>query len=360
MNKLILLLPAFALFACQSKTKTTAQEVLADATDMAALEASTDQSVVSNIKTISPEYGSKKFFIEAAGKIDYDTRTYTNIAARFSGRIEKLYLKSAFQRVEAGQKILEIYSPEVATATQDFLFAINNSADNKNLIESAREKLILLGMSVAQINSIAQAKKAGKTVTIYSPYSGHIHVVGEMTAPEVPLKEGAYVEKGQNLFNIVDPQAVWAVLKIYAEDISLIKKNQRVQIIVEGDTTKSLEGKVDFIQTFYEGNSKGLSIRVFLNNAKHALKVGMLVTAKIKSNPVKGLWIPRQTLLHTGQEAVVMLQNGSHFEAHSIQAGLTVGNWVQVKAGLNKTDKIALNAHYLMDSESLIKINRIK
>jgi Cu(I)/Ag(I) efflux system membrane fusion protein len=401
MNKIILLLLAFLLVACQSKTskkeqytcpmhpeiirekpgtcpvcgmdlvKITLQEALSDTSDLAALEARTDQNVVSRIKTISPEYGSKNVFIEAVGKIDYDSRTYTNITARFSGRIEKLYLKTAFQKVDAGQKILELYSPEVATAAQDFLFALNNSGADKNLIESARQKLILMGMSSAQVNTIAETKKVSATVTVYSPYSGHIHVMApgketqtssdarmlqETAAPEPPLKEGAAVEKGQNLFSIVDPQEVWAVLKIYADDISLVKKNQEVQLYVESDTAHAVEGKVDFVQTFYEGTSKGLSIRVFLNNAAHGFKVGMLLSAKIKSSPVTGFWIPRQAVLNTGKKAVVMLQKGRSFEAHSIQEGVKAGEWIQVSKGLEKTDKIAVNARYLMDSESLIKI----
>lgn len=40
-----------------------------------------------------------------------------------------------------------------------------------------------------------------------------------------------------------------------------------------------------------------------------------------------------------------------------INTGITHSNHIQVLSGINETDSVAVNAQYLMDSESFMKIN---
>jgi len=81
-----------------------------------------NSSVVSSVNAITPEQKQIPTTISAEGYLDFDVRTFNNIASRFSGRIEKLYIKYAFQEIHQGQHIFDIYSPDMVTAPQDLIF----------------------------------------------------------------------------------------------------------------------------------------------------------------------------------------------------------------------------------------------
>jgi Cu(I)/Ag(I) efflux system membrane fusion protein len=330
-----------------------------------------NSSVISNIEAITPEQKEIPTTISAQGYLDFDSRTFNNIAARFSGRIEKLYIKYAFQEIHQGQRILDIYSPDMVTAQQDLIYLTAHSAGETELINSARQKLLLLGMTNAQINQAIKAGKPFYSLPVYSAYEGHVHDSphsqmggsGDTKKPtdfanNLPLsiKEGMYVEKGQTLFNVVTSHQLWAIIKIDRSAVGGLKLNQPVKITIPDVQGKTINGKVDFIEPTLESGDKTTSIRVYIKNMDHALKVNSLVKAEIQTGKIGGLWIPRSALIDLGRTKVVWLKNSSAYQAHQVFIGITNNNEIQIVKGLSVTDSLASNAQYLTDSESFIKI----
>lgn len=325
-------------------------------------------AVVSDIKAIAPIEKAITNTVSASGYLAFDTRTYNNIAARFSGRIEKLYVKYAFEEVHKGQRIMDIYSPDMVTAEQDLLFLQKNSPGDTALINAAKQKLLLLGMTGAQLQQLIQTGKVFYSLPVYSPYDGHVHDVahsqmsGAATtevgdyAQNTPLavKEGMYVEKGQTLFNVVDPHSLWAVLKIKSGDAGKIKIHQPVTLDIS-DQQMTINGKIDFIEPVLQSDDRSTSVRVYLNNHQHSMKVGSLVQAKIATGTRTGLWLPRTAVISLGQTHIVWLKDGAVYRAHAVQTGTQNGAQVQIVRGLTAQDNVAQNAQYLADSDSFIK-----
>src|SRR5687767_3284996 len=112
--------------------------------DLAKVLKSPNEIVIASIKTIKAEYKSVPSSVEAQGLVTYDTRNIFTIPSRVGGRLEKIYLKYEFQPVSKGQKIAEIYSPELITAQRELLFLVENDAENKSLLDGAKNKLGLL------------------------------------------------------------------------------------------------------------------------------------------------------------------------------------------------------------------------
>src|SRR5450432_3383535 len=75
-----------------------------------------NQSVISSLAVITPEWKISATPVIAYGTIEYDTRTANTISARIGGRIEKMYIRYRYQEIRKGQKIMDIYSPEIVTA----------------------------------------------------------------------------------------------------------------------------------------------------------------------------------------------------------------------------------------------------
>ena len=142
--------------------------------DLAKLIKSPNEVVASSIKTIKPTYKAMDGSIEALGVVTYDSRNVYTVPARIGGRLEKVYLKYPFQKVSKGQKIAEIYSPELITAQREFLYLLENDPGNTDLINGSKNKLLLLGFSSAQIDELIRRKEPSLTFSIYSAYDGYV------------------------------------------------------------------------------------------------------------------------------------------------------------------------------------------
>jgi Cu(I)/Ag(I) efflux system membrane fusion protein len=322
----------------------------------------TNEFVVASLPVITPQESEINIPVNAYGTIEADTRAAGTVSARVSGRIEKLYVRYRFQNVKEGQKVLEIYSPELLTAQQNLLFLIKNDAQNTSFINAAKQKLLLLGMSTAELNKVIEEGKPLYSMSVYSNYSGYVTGNGNQNemnnaatiTQELPMKEGMYINKGQPLFNIINRNKSWIAIQIFPDDQPLIKKGDAVQIIPETDAVAVIKGKIDFIEPFFRGNSKTLTARVYFDNINR-LTLGSQVTAKILTGTKRGLWLPQKAVLTIGMGDVAFLKSNGGFLAHKITTGIRVDNKVQILSGLNPTDTVAANAQFLMDSESYIK-----
>ena len=328
----------------------------------------TNEFVVASIPVTTPQENNINIPVTAYGDIESDTRAAGSISANVSGRIEKLYLRYRFQKIEAGQKVAEIYSPELLTAQENLLFILKNDAQNTSFINAAKQKLLLLGMSETELNKVTATGKPLYSVSVYSNYSGHVHDAGmsnvdmdennmDNAAPvtqQLALKEGMYVSKGQTLFMIMNHHKAWAALQIFPNEQTIVKKGNAVQIVPETDTTKIINGTIDFIEPFFRNNSKTLTARVYFHNMD-MLPIGSQVTAHIYTATKKGLWLPQTAVLSLGANEVAFIKSDGGFTAHKITTGIRANDNVQIVSGLTAVDTVAINAQYLVDSESFIK-----
>ncbi|WP_295670927.1 HlyD family efflux transporter periplasmic adaptor subunit [uncultured Mucilaginibacter sp.] len=281
-----------------------------------------------------------------------------------------MYIKSAFEEIHRGERILDIYSPDMVNAQQDLIFLTKNSAQEAGLIYAARQKLLLLGMTETQINQVVKTGKAFYSLAVYSPYDGHVHDAAHslMSGPPDPkvatgvtanlplsIKEGMYVQQGQTLFNVANAHMLWALIKIENSSVAGLKLNQPVEITFPDLPGKTIQGKVDFIEPTLQKGDKTTTIRVYVHNMDHALKVNSIINATIQTGETNGLWIPRTSIYSLGQTNIVWLKSGPVYSAHKVITGTSTGNEVEIKSGLSLTDSLASNAQYLTDSESFIK-----
>lgn len=331
----------------------------------------TNEFVVSTIPVTTIQKKEEQIEIEALGNIDYDTRQTGSISSRVSGRIEKLYVRFRYQKINKGQHILDIYSPELLTAQQNLLFLLQNDPSNTMFIQTAKEKLLLLGMSSGQLRQVIQSGRPSLTVAVYSNYSGHVHdaiTTGKMNAgpgtmndislitEELSLKEGMYIQKGETIFTVYNPDRAWAILNIYPEHQGLIKRGNAVRIIPETGPHKAFGAVIDFIEPFFRKGSKTLTARIYFDNSHLKIPIGSQVRATIIGNTRDANWLPGEAVLSLGMDKIVFLKEPGGFKTHKINVGITHNNHIQVLSGISLNDSVAGNAQYLMDSESFIKV----
>ena len=335
----------------------------------------TNESVISNVKIITLAQTTVSPLITAIGSIEYDTRRFENIAARVGGRIEKLYVKYQYQSVHKGEKLYDIYSPDLQTEVQNLIYLLKSDSANAVLINASKLKLKLLGLSQQQLVEISKTKKASSTQSIYSPAEGYVidevmtsaSTSSSMQSDAMPksetsssktfsVKEGQYVTQGESVFKIINTQQVWAVMKVYAGEINQIKKGQQIKLVMNSISDDTLTTQIDFVEPVFSSGSKFLNIRAYLTNKDNNFKKGDLFKTFIQPESISGIWIPRTAIIDLGNQQVVYMKDGNMFYAHKISTGATSEKNIFVIDGLKDGDAIAENAQYLMDSEGFIKI----
>jgi Cu(I)/Ag(I) efflux system membrane fusion protein len=350
--------------------------------DLARLIKSPNEIIIANIKTIKSEYRSTPFSIQAQGVVTYDTRNIYTIPSRVGGRLEKIFLKYVFQPVKKGEKVAEIYSPELITAQRELLFLFENDSENKTLIDASKHKLELLGLSNFQITSLIEKKEILNTFSIYSPYSGYL--ITDQSAPSISssvasssmgkgmgtnansnqaaistenlsetlIREGNYVSAGQTLFRVVNSDALRIELDLPSRKVNAISKGDKLEL----DFGNGYHGEtsVDFVQPFFNEGEDFLKVRVFTKMVKD-LHIGHLVNATITLPATEVLWIPKEAVLDLGSDKIVFIKDRGVLKPKKVITGIVSEGRIQITSGLASSDEIAANAQYLVDSESFIK-----
>jgi Cu(I)/Ag(I) efflux system membrane fusion protein len=335
--------------------------------DLSMLLQPTNSTVLSSIPVITIQSEKQQLGLDALGSVEYDTRFMKTISAWVSGRIDKLYIKYRYQPIHAGDKIMDIYSPELLTGQQNLLFLVKNDPENITLINAAKQKLLLLGMSQRQVQEVIDTGKARANVTVYSNFSGHVHEAGKMiNSPqqvniadetgELTIREGMYVDKGQPVFQVNNMDNLWVSLNLFPGDNSLVKVGTPVTIISETAPDKKIVSKISFIEPFYRDNSKTLTVRVYFNNSKLKIPVGSQARATLTVNTLFNDWLPQSSVLSLGLNKVVFQKEGKFFKVKQVSTGIVANNLIQVTAGLCAQDSVAANAQFLIDSEGFIKV----
>ena len=328
----------------------------------------TDNFIVGKYQTTTAIDTTISSEINLPGIVAYDPNSSVNIAARMNGRIERMYVNYKYQKVNKGQKLFDLYSPELLTEQQNFIYMVSNDVENPSIIDASRQKLLLYGMTQNQINALSNSKKVNPQITIYSPDSGIIDGTGTMVNTTNPVmqsasnntatldvKEGSYIKKGEVIFKLLNTDKVWGIFNVIQGYNSLIKANQSIRITSELDKDEFMDAKINFVETQLNAADKTNRIRVYLNNNKLKLPVGLRLQGVVKTNAIKGIWIQKQSMVSIGNKKIVFLKMNNGFKASSIKTGIEIDDFIQIMEGISVKDTIAKNAQYLIDSESFIK-----
>jgi Cu(I)/Ag(I) efflux system membrane fusion protein len=259
------------------------------------LVTSPNGSVVSAIATVRPTSGAASDTLTLPGVVDYDPRRSRAVAARVGGRIERLLVRFNYQPVRRGQMLLELYSPELVTAEQEYIFLLGNDADNPVLVNGARQKLRLLGLSESQLRALARTRRPDYRVAVFSPYDGYVVEntvaaaslappssagMGEASAPAgsgmggasamgsggesatpaasnaasatgLTLQEGGYVSTGQTLFQVMNTAQVWGLFQPGPGELAQLRPGQTLQVFVDANPAHPLTARVQLVEPTY-------------------------------------------------------------------------------------------------------------
>jgi Cu(I)/Ag(I) efflux system membrane fusion protein len=320
------------------------------------IDISSNKQILANISTIKIKKETYTSEVRAYSTLDFAEDNKKSIAARFNGRIEKLYVNKTGDYVKKGYPLFDIYSPELVQAQNDYLLSINNdqnykmlSDNNKtSLLFEARKKLLLFGITETQIQQLEKQKNVLQTITYYSPYSG--------TVLEKKILEGTYINEGTILYELADLSTLWNIADVYESDLKSITAGSRIKLSIPSFPGEIFEGKVSFIYPVINPQTRTVKVRSVITNPKNKLKPNMYGETFFESGTKTGIIVPMEAVLLTGKRNLVYVKTSSgHFEAREVQLGLRLQNKYEILSGLSEGEEIAASGGYLIDSESQLR-----
>lgn len=314
-----------------------------------------EQIRLGNIQTDTIRNGMIGDKMILTATLNTDESKVNSINARIMGRIDRLYFKTMGDYVSKGVHLYDLYSEELNNAKQEYIVAVekqqsldNSIIDFNRLVQSAKTKLLLWGMSEALISELAKTKKAPALTSFYSNISGYI--------TELPVIEGQYVSEGSTILKLADLSSLWAEAQVYTSELSAIDLKGTAMVQFPDIPGKEWKGKIEFTNPEIVSDSRINLIRVTIPNANGVLKPGMPAYISIKSNELKSLTLPSDAILRDGTMSIVWVQSGKgRFKMKMVETGLESGDRLEIKSGLQNGDVVVIRGAYLINSEFVFK-----
>lgn len=300
--------------------------------------------------------------IRTVGLVAYDEPRQYSVNSKVEGWVEKLHVNATGQPVRKGQPLMEIYSPDLVAAQQEYLLALANSrrlaanpypeiaAGAGRLLEAARTRLSYWDIDETQIAALTDNGKIRKSMTLYSPNGGVVTMK--------KVVEGMRVMAGEELLQIADLSRVWVIAELYEHDLPLVRVGQTATVEIPSAPGRGLQGRITYIYPSVENESRTVKARIEFANPGLELKPEMYANVVIATS-VKGdaLVVPGGAVLRSGTGETVFVALGEgRFEPRVVQSGMgdEAGN-LQVLAGLKEGEKVVTSAQFLLDSESRLQ-----
>ncbi|MFC3414955.1 efflux RND transporter periplasmic adaptor subunit [Algoriphagus hitonicola] len=319
-------------------------------------EMTSEAVAMAQIQTSKVGGGNTGGELNLTGKIQGDEREIATLTSKFPGRVERLFITFTGEKVEKGQRIATLYSPELMSAQQELLEAAKSKSDFPQLYEAAKSKLRLWKLSDQQIDAIEKSEKVQEQFDILADQSGVV------TQRNVSV--GDYVSTGSVLFNVINLDKLWVLLDAYETDLSFLRIGDQINFSVAGIPGENFRAKITFIDPVIDPNTRSAKIRAEVNNTGQNLKPEMFVNATVNIKSKSGasaLMVPRTAVLWSGKRSVVYVKtpgtNPPTFEMREVTLGDRMGENQEIKSGILAGEEIVTNGVFAIDAAAQLSGN---
>lgn len=320
------------------------------------LQLSEQQIQLGNVKTDTIRNRTIGDQLVLTATLNFDQMKASSMSSRVMGRVEKLYYKNLGDYVKKGSLLFEIYSEDLNNAKQEYILALDKKntfvtetvIDFDQLIQSARNKLLLWGLNEVQINELAKSKKATPVTTFYSTAGGYI--------TQLDIREGDYVMEGGTIVKLADLSTLWAEAQVYTSQMAELNSNSIATVQLPDFDNKEIKGRIEFVNPEINPDTRINLIRVSIPNPGNQLKPGMPAYVLLKSPQRQSLTLPIDAVIRDGKGATVWIQTGKNtFKSVMVQIGIESGDRIEIISGLKEGDVVVLTGAYLLHSEYVFK-----
>jgi membrane fusion protein, heavy metal efflux system len=281
--------------------------------------------------------------------------------------------------VKRGQPLAAVFSSELADAQTKFLsMAAMLEADHRKLrrtqelveigaasrqeleevtavhatheteLESARQRLMVLGLGPAHIRALQSPSQIVSTVAVPAPIDGVV------TARSANL--GQVIGMGQEMFVVTDLSEVWAVGDLYEQDFAAVRVGSAATVSTPAYPGLTLQGRVTYIDPRVEPATRTAKVRVEVPNRDGRLRLGMYLSMAFDtSSGQRVLLVPKAAVQSLGDRQVVFLPakgEAGKFIQRIVRLGEQRGESQVVLSGLQPGELVVTEGSFLLRAEA--------
>lgn len=299
--------------------------------------------------------------IRTVGRVELDQQKIAEIHPKISGWVEEVFADYQWQHVKKGDPLFTVYSPQLVSAQEELLLALKAteqlgsenpfpkaSVGARSLVEAARNRLRLWDVTDEQIQELERTKKVKRTLTVYSPITGH--VIHRNTFPR------QWVTPETMVYKVADHSTVWVHVDLYEDEMAWVGLGQTAIMTSRTYPNRVFRGRVTFIWPHLDPTTRTLKVRLEFPNPDLALKPEMYSDVVLRIPLGRRLVVPKSAVLPTGKRDLVFVDQGEgRMEVRAIQLGAETEEFYEVVRGLKPGEQVVTAANFLVDAESQVQ-----
>ncbi|MEH6512573.1 MAG: efflux RND transporter periplasmic adaptor subunit [Maribacter arcticus] len=290
--------------------------------------------------------------ISLSGKIATNEENNSVQASYFDGRIEHLNVNYKGQKVNNGQLLATIYSPNLVAAQQELITAASLKESQPALYQAVRNKLKNWKLSDTQIDAIESSDKVRDNFPVYATING--------TVSEVMAREGDYVKQGQPILKVSNLNSVWADFDAYENQISNLKEGQKIKVEANAYSNKEFDATITFIDPMLNNATRTVTVRATIKNNDNLFKPGMFVTGKVQGTKTQSemLSVPASAVMWTGERSLVYVKTNPNepvFEMREVSIHNRNGENYTISSGVQTGEEIVTNGIFTVDAAAQLQ-----
>lgn len=293
-----------------------------------------------------------------------------HVAPRVPGRIVGIAAKLG-DRVKAGQSLASLDSIELGEAHSSYLQAdsqyrlaqadferaeklyadqivpqkdyLRSRAEHEKAranLRAATDKLRLMGVTPAR------SETAMSVFPINAPFAGTViektAVLGELAQPD------------KALFTVADLSVVWIEASLFEKDLGKVKTGATVSVTVAAYPDEVFKGRLTYISSVMDKESRTIKARVEVANADGRLKPDMFANAAIDTvSAGKALTVPSGAVLLLEGKKALFVREKDGFEKREVELGDNLGGRFVIRSGIEAGEAVVIEGAYALKARLL-------
>ncbi len=315
------------------------------------------------VKVAPVEIRPMTYTLRLYGKVALDETRIYRVNASTDSWIRELSDVTTGSIVKKNRILAVALAPAYYNAQVTYLVALDNidrikqqlggelrhqqtdMADNQ--IRAAVQALQNLGISDAQIEELANTRKAQPYLQVRSPASGVV------LSRKLTLKQ--WLKAGDEFFSIADIGKVWVYADVYENEARYLKPGMMVKVL-NTQMGKTFDAQVSQVLPLFDPATKTLKMRLDIGNPNYDLRPDMFVDVEIPVTMPESIHVTADAVIDSGTRTIVYVETGDGiFEPREVETGWKLGRQIQITGGLMPGDKVVVSGNFLIDSESRMK-----
>ena len=258
------------------------------------------------------------------------------------------YIKSV-QMVELKTKAYEravlLFDADVVSEAQKLQRKTELSAAKADM-EASKDQLMVMGMTVKEIEAIQSETQIDATTNIVAKIDGKII--------KKNVNVGQVVDPTEDIFTIAMLNEVWGVAQVPERQIGFLKEGDDLLIDVPAYESKFVEGKITYLGDIVDPVTRTVTIRTEIDNAHGLLKPDMLITMKVSGKKIEKVGVPINAIVSIDDIPNIFVKTGENkFLMRPVTLGIKNKDAVHIDDGLLEGEEVVIDGAFHLNNERL-------